>query len=47
VNLEQFKEWGLFFRIGDDGSIVIAGISGKRSLPIAEARKSVRRYCDA
>jgi len=30
VNLEQFKDWGLFFRIRDDDSIVIACVSGGR-----------------
>jgi len=30
VQLEQFKEWGLFFRVKDDGSIVIACLSGMR-----------------
>jgi hypothetical protein len=40
VNLEQFKEWGLFFRIGDDGSIVIACISGKRHPSLKHERAS-------
>jgi hypothetical protein len=40
VNLEQFKEWGLFFRIRDDGSIVIACISGKRRPSLKQERAS-------
>jgi len=40
VNLEQFKEWGLFFRIREDGSIVIACLSGKRHPSLKHERAS-------
>ena len=40
VNLEQFKEWGLFFRIRDDGAIVIACMSGKRHPSLKHERAS-------
>jgi hypothetical protein len=40
VNLEQFKEWGLFFRIRDDGSIVIGCMSGRRHPSLKHERAS-------
>ena len=38
VNLEQFKEWDLFFPIREDGSIVIACMSGKRHPSLKQER---------
>ena len=40
VGLEQFKEWGLWFRIMQDGSLVIAYLSGKRHPNLAKERAS-------
>lgn len=40
VQLEQFKEWGLFFRIEKDGSVVIACLSGKRHPSLAQEREA-------
>lgn len=40
VQLEQFKEWGLFFRIENDGSVVIACLSGKRHPSLAQEREA-------
>jgi hypothetical protein len=38
VGLEQFKEWGLFFRVLPDNSVVIACLSGKRHPTLSEER---------
>lgn len=40
VNLEQFKEWGLFFRILADNSVVIACVSGRRNTRLIRERAS-------
>lgn len=38
VNLEQFKDWGIWFRILPDNSLVITCLSGRRHPTLAQGR---------
>jgi hypothetical protein len=40
VQLRQFPEWFLWFRIRDEGALVIACLSGKRHPTLAKERSS-------
>lgn len=39
VQLEQFKEWGLWFYVEPDGAVVILCASGKRHPAVAKDRR--------